>query len=170
MKEEIMELLVNDTLHKFFFDGQLNKWRSTDNKFLVPDHSIDLVIDVAEKNNAIDWKGVTDLIIFLNFTSHMTGNNVENCRSVLWAFFKVKNKKVYENDFFQNIVFNLSSIHFNGSKKHTLFYDYHFYPLYSKGQKPELGKVIYKANFRDRYFLGVSCDETTNGTQFKGER
>jgi len=160
MKEEIKELLVNENLHKFFFDGQLNKWRSTDNKFLVPDHSLDLVIDVAEKDNTIDWKGVTDLIKFLNFTSHMTGNNVENAKSVLWAFFKVKNKKVYENDFFQDIVFNLSAIHFKGRENHSLFYEYYFYPQHVGGQHPELSKVVYKANLRSRYFLGVSCEET----------
>ncbi|OQP48083.1 hypothetical protein A4H97_30075 [Niastella yeongjuensis] len=157
MKEGIKELIVKGVHHEFVFDEQVNKWRSAGNEMLIQNYSIDLLVDPNDSDSERTWKDVTDFIGFLYFKPQMTSDRVERARPVIREFFRAKNKKQYNSEFFQDLVFKFSSIHFHGHKGGDLIYDFYFYPQHGKDNDPELSQPLYVANFKNIHFIGVTC-------------
>jgi hypothetical protein len=156
-------IVVNDIRYEFFFDENLNMWRIIENPNLINNLEIDLEIDLENLNGIIDWSHVIKFIEFILNNKSKLIERIEDAKNVLLALFKSINKDIYDDDFFNQIEFNLSGIDYKASCKivnmeDRFEYDYFFFPQNTKDPYRDIGSFVWRANFRDTLLLGVYCD------------
>jgi hypothetical protein len=157
MKKEIIIQGIN---YEFWFDEELNMWRIRGNNSLIDSHTIDLEIDLANLGGTIDWIEIADFISSILGNRSAVNENIKNAQLVLWSYYKTIHKKAFDEEFFQDVAFDLTGIDYKGKKANTdsFMYDYFFFPQYLKDIYRDIGSVPYRANFRGQLFLGIYCD------------
>jgi hypothetical protein len=163
MKEEIKHITVNGIKYEFWFDERLNMWRILENRSLVDYYAIDVEIDLAHSGGIIDWDQIADFIEFITSSRQIVNDNITGAQFVLGSLFKTIYKGAFDDNFFNDVVFNLSGIDYKGlckniNLKNSFEYDFFFFPQFKKNINEDISTYVWRANFRDTLLLGVYCD------------
>jgi len=157
------ELIIDGVTYCFFYDKDLNLWRTVANTNLILRHEIDLEIDLNLLKNNLNWEEIKDFIAFIRNTNYKTKNaNVTKSKIALHGLFKGVYRDSLSEKIKSNIDFDLSGIAYKNATKSSIgwVYEYEllFFPYNSTDMSMDIGSFAWHAKFRGNVLYGVYCD------------